>query len=204
MKKITINKIDENIYYEKLDNGMDVYFYVNKNLHNNAVTFTTRYGSVYNEILDKNGKYKKVPNGIAHFLEHKVFVQKEGMQPEEFYGMSGCLSNAYTTFKNTTYLFTQKNFNGKCLDLLIVEVNETKSVKVIGLQISIYKNKIYSTFLLKEYLKIMIEYITFNTNSFPTTLNRPIGIDAIAQASNTSIFVGLYVLGDNRCTTILA
>ena len=62
---------------------------------------------------------------------------------------------------NTTYLFTQKNFNGKCLDLLIVEVNETKSVKVIGLQISIYKNKIYSTFLLKEYLKIMIEYIIF-------------------------------------------
>lgn len=106
MKKITINKIDENIYYEKLDNGMDVYFYVNKHLHNNSVTFTTRYGSVYNEILDKNGKYKKVPNGIAHFLEHKVFVQKEGPQPEEFYGMSGCLSNAYTTFKNTTYLFT--------------------------------------------------------------------------------------------------
>ncbi len=106
MKKITINKLDEDIYYEKLDNGMDVYFYVNKHLHNNCVTFTTRYGSVYNEIMDKNGKYKHVPNGIAHFLEHKVFVQKEGMQPEEFYGMSGCLSNAYTTFKNTTYLFT--------------------------------------------------------------------------------------------------
>ena len=109
MKKITINKIDENIYYEKLDNGMDVYFYVNKHLHNNAVTFTTRYGSVYNEIVDKNGKYEKVPNGIAHFLEHKVFVQKEGMQPEEFYGMSGCLCNAYTTFKNTTYLFNGIN-----------------------------------------------------------------------------------------------
>ena len=35
-----------------------------------------------------------------------MFVQKEGLQPEEFYGLSGCLSNAYTTFKNTTYLFT--------------------------------------------------------------------------------------------------
>ena len=106
MKKITINKIGEDIYYQKLENGMDIYFYVNKYLHNNVVTFTTRYGSIYNEILDKNGKYKRVPNGIAHFLEHKVFVQKEGPQPEEFYGMSGCLSNAYTTFKNTTYLFT--------------------------------------------------------------------------------------------------
>ena len=106
MKKITINRIDEDIYYEKLDNGLDVYFYINEHIHNNSVTFTTKYGSVYNEIMDKNGKYKKVPNGIAHFLEHKVFVQKEGLQPEEFYGMSGCLCNAYTTFKNTTYLFT--------------------------------------------------------------------------------------------------
>ena len=106
MKKITINRINEDIYYEKLDNGMDIYFYVNKNIHNNSVTFTTRYGSIYNEFTGSDGKIKKVPNGIAHFLEHKVFVQKEGLQPEEFYGLSGCLSNAYTTFKNTTYLFT--------------------------------------------------------------------------------------------------
>ena len=77
MKKITINKINEDIYYHKLDNGLDVYFYVNKNMHNNSVTFTTRYGSIYNEFVDSNGKVKKFPNGIAHFLEHKVFVQKE-------------------------------------------------------------------------------------------------------------------------------
>jgi len=109
MKKITINKINEDIYYEKLDNGLDIYFYVNKNMHNNSVTFTTRYGSIYNEFVDSNGKVKKFPNGIAHFLEHKVFVQKDGPQPEEFYGMSGGLCNAYTTFKNTTYLFSGTN-----------------------------------------------------------------------------------------------
>lgn len=107
MKKITINRINEDIYYEKLDNGMDVYLYVNKDIQNNYVTFTTRYGSVYNEFENSNkGKLKKVPNGIAHFLEHKVFVQEEGMQPEEFYAKNGALTNAYTTFKNTTYLFS--------------------------------------------------------------------------------------------------
>jgi len=104
MKKITINKINEDIYYEKLDNGMDVYMYINKNIHNNYVTFTTKYGSVYNE-FNYNNKLMKVPNGIAHFLEHKVFVQKEDPQPEEFFGENGGLCNAYTTFKNTTYLF---------------------------------------------------------------------------------------------------
>jgi len=104
MKKITIKKINEDIYYEKLDNGLDVYLYVNKNIHNNYVTFTTRYGSVYNEFRC-DGKLMKVPNGIAHFLEHKVFVQKDDPQPEEFFGENGGVCNAYTTFKNTTYLF---------------------------------------------------------------------------------------------------
>jgi len=104
MKKITIKKINEDIYYEKLDNGLDIYMYINKNIHNNYVTFTTKYGSVYNE-FNYNNKLMKVPNGIAHFLEHKVFVQKEDPQPEEFFGENGGLCNAYTTFKNTTYLF---------------------------------------------------------------------------------------------------
>ena len=106
MKKITINKINEDIYYEKLDNGLDIYLYTNPNIHNNYATFTTKYGSVYNEFKDETGKIIKVPNGIAHFLEHKVFVQKDDPQPEEFYGANGALSNAYTTFKNTTYLFS--------------------------------------------------------------------------------------------------
>ena len=109
MKKITINKINEDIYYEKLDNGLDVYLYTNKNISNNYATFTTRYGSVYNEFEDNNGKIVKMPNGIAHFLEHKVFVQKDDPQPEEYYGANGALSNAYTTFKNTTYLFSGVN-----------------------------------------------------------------------------------------------
>lgn len=106
MKKITIKKINEDIYYEKLDNGLDVYLYVNKNMQTNYVTFNTKYGSVYNEFEDNSGKMIKVPNGIAHFLEHKVFVQKEDPQPEEYYALSGTLCNAYTSFKNTSYLFT--------------------------------------------------------------------------------------------------
>lgn len=106
MKKIVIKKINEEIYKETLDNGMDVYLYVNKNIHNNYVTFTTKYGSVYHEIEDKDGKMIKVHNGIAHFLEHKVFVQEEDPQPEDFYGNNGAMCNAYTTFKNTTYLFS--------------------------------------------------------------------------------------------------
>ena len=107
MKKITINHVNEDIYVDTLENGLKVYLYVNKNMHNNYVTFTTKYGSVNNEFgLGKDGKFYKVPNGIAHFLEHKVFVQDKDPQPEDYFARSGGICNAYTTFKNTTYLFS--------------------------------------------------------------------------------------------------
>jgi len=106
MKKITIKRVNEDIYYETLDNGLKVYLYVNKNMHNNYVTFTTKYGSINNEFTLKDGKTCKVPNGIAHFLEHKVFVQENDPQPEDYFARSGGVCNAFTTFKNTTYLFS--------------------------------------------------------------------------------------------------
>ena len=106
MEKIKIKDIDEYIYYEKLDNGLEVYLYTKDTIHNNYVTFSTKYGSVYNEFVPINeSKMRTFPKGIAHFLEHKVFVQKEDPQPMEFFAKSGSICNAYTTFKNTSYLF---------------------------------------------------------------------------------------------------
>lgn len=106
MKKIKIKGIEEVVYYEKLDNGLEVYLYTKDNVHMNYVTFTTKYGSVYNEFIPINSdKMTTFPKGIAHFLEHKVFAQKEDPQPMEFFAKSGSVCNAYTTFKNTTYLF---------------------------------------------------------------------------------------------------
>ena len=106
MEKIKIKDIDEYVYYEKLENGLEVYLYTKDNIHNNYVTFTTKYGSVYNEFVPiGESKMISFPKGIAHFLEHKVFVQKDDPQPMEFFARSGSVCNAYTTFKNTSYLF---------------------------------------------------------------------------------------------------
>ena len=106
MKKIKLKDIDEFVYYEKLDNGLEVYLYSKDTVHSSYVTFTTKYGSVYNEFIPiGEDKMKTFPKGIAHFLEHKVFVQKEDPQPMEFFAESGSNCNAYTTFRNTTYLF---------------------------------------------------------------------------------------------------
>ena len=110
MERIRLKQINEEIIYEKLENGLDIYLYNKEGITNNYVTFTTKFGSIYNEFVPLGeSKMKKVPHGVAHFLEHKVFVQKEDPQPEEFFSKSGALCNAYTTFKNTTYLFSGPN-----------------------------------------------------------------------------------------------
>ena len=107
MQKIKLKGLNEVIYYHKLNNGLDIYLYNKEEINNNYVTFTTRFGSIYNEFIPINEKkMKKVPHGVAHFLEHKVFAQKEDPQPEEFFAKNGANCNAYTTFKNTTYLFS--------------------------------------------------------------------------------------------------
>lgn len=107
MKVINLQGSGEKIYYEKLNNGLEVYMYTKENYHNNYVTFTTKFGSIYNEFVPIGKEnFVKVPNGVAHFLEHKVFVQEKDPQPDEFFANNGATCNAYTTFKNTTYLFS--------------------------------------------------------------------------------------------------
>ena len=74
MDKIPFSKLDLDLYYEKLDNGLEVYLIPNKKVQNKYVTFSTKYGSVDNEFVPYNDtEMKKVPDGIAHFLEHKLF-----------------------------------------------------------------------------------------------------------------------------------
>ncbi len=107
MQQKTLKVINETIYYDVLDNGLGVYMYTNKNFHNNYVTLTSRFGSVYKNYTPYNGSETvSLPNGIAHFLEHKLFAQKDGPQPSEFFTNNGALDNALTTFKNTSYLFS--------------------------------------------------------------------------------------------------
>ncbi len=110
MKKIKLKESNEIIYYDKLDNGLEVYLYNKDNFHSNYVTFTTKFGSVYNEFVPiGESKMIKVPHGVAHFLEHKVFEQENDPQPMEFFSETGAVTNAYTTFKNTSYLFECSN-----------------------------------------------------------------------------------------------
>ena len=110
MKKIPLTKLDTNIFFEKLDNGLEVYVVPKKNINNIYATFTTKFGSRTNEFVPLGEKdFIKVPEGIAHFLEHKAFEQKDGIDPFTFFSANGCDSNASTDRFKTSYLFAGPN-----------------------------------------------------------------------------------------------
>lgn len=107
MKTIPLNNLDIDLYKEKLGNGLEIYIVPKNNVNDIFVTFTTKYGSKTNEFIpnDKE-KFIKVPDGVAHFLEHKVFEQKNSIDPFTFFSNNGADSNAYTNSVETTYLFS--------------------------------------------------------------------------------------------------
>ena len=155
MKKIKFNTIGEEVYYEKLNNGMDVYLFSKDNFHNNYVTFTTKFGSTYNEFVPiGKDKMIKVPKGVAHFLEHKVFIQEHDPQPSDFFAESGALTNAYTTFKNTTY-FTSFKF----LLVLLVVIKIPTYIRAYLLYIT---SLIYVNYTLEEYSVYIYYYFSSN------------------------------------------
>lgn len=106
MQKVALTNLDLDLYSETLENGLSIFIVPKENCNNIYVTFTTDYGSVQNEFVPY-GKDEmiKVPEGVAHFLEHKLFEQKDGVDPFTFYGKNGASSNASTSSYKTMYLF---------------------------------------------------------------------------------------------------
>ena len=107
MNKIPLNKLDLDLYHEVLNNGLNVYMIPNNKINNVYATYTTAYGSYDSEFIPRGqNEYIKVPDGIAHFLEHKMFEQEDGIDPFTFFSKNGADVNAYTSFFGTTYLFS--------------------------------------------------------------------------------------------------
>ncbi|MCM3572705.1 MULTISPECIES: EF-P 5-aminopentanol modification-associated protein YfmH [Mesobacillus] len=146
MEKITFEQLQEEMYYEKLDNGLDVYILPKKGFNKTYATFTTKYGSIDNHFLPP-GKddFVKVPDGIAHFLEHKLFEKEDGDVFQQF-SKQGASANAFTSFTRTAYLFSSTSNVEKNLETLIDFVQEPyftektveKEKGIIGQEITMY------------------------------------------------------------------
>jgi len=146
MEKIAFEQLKEELYYEKLENGLDVYILPKKGFNKAYATFTTKYGSIDNH-FKPFGKddYVKVPDGIAHFLEHKLFEKEDGDVFQQF-SRQGASANAFTSFTRTAYLFSSTSHVEKNLETLMDFVQEPyftektveKEKGIIGQEITMY------------------------------------------------------------------
>lgn len=104
MKKIVLKGLDETIYVDKCDNGMPIYMLVNDLIEGFYITLNVKYGSVDTEFkLDGDDEYIKVPDGIAHYLEHVNFNTGDDETAHDIFKKYGAQINAYTTFDFTSY-----------------------------------------------------------------------------------------------------
>lgn len=104
--------INETVYKHQFDNGLNLIVIPKKGFANKYIIWGTHYGSIDNKfIIPNESNVTSVPDGIAHFLEHKLFEQANGTNSLETLTTLGASANAYTTFNHTAYLFeTTDNF----------------------------------------------------------------------------------------------
>lgn len=107
------------IYHEKLKNGLNIYLLPNNNSNSYHIEIVTKYGSSIKEFIPIGEKdYLKLPLGVAHFLEHKMF-DIEGGDAFKFFSKTGTYVNAGTNYFYTKYYIDGKKSINKNLDYLL-------------------------------------------------------------------------------------
>ena len=150
MQIIESNKIKEKAYIENLENGMKVIIIPKPNLEKKYIIWGTHFGSIDNKfVMPNTGEEVSIPDGVAHFLEHKMFEQPNGTNSLDTLMALGLDANAYTTNDHTAYLFECSNNFYEGLDELMdyvqhpyfTEENVEKEKGIIAQEIKMYDDE---------------------------------------------------------------
>lgn len=105
MKEIKSDILNEKYYEVNHSSGLKIYVFPKENYSSTYAIFGTQYGSIHTKFKRSDSdEWTVVPEGIAHFLEHKLF-ESEDLDAFERYAKTGASANAYTSFDKTCYLF---------------------------------------------------------------------------------------------------
>lgn len=121
MEKQIISNARTGEKYYKINHpsGLEILVWPMENFSTTEALFGTKYGSI-NTIFktEKEDDFAHVPEGIAHFLEHKLF-ENEDCDAFEQYAKTGANANAYTSFDKTCYLFSCSDNYQESLKILL-------------------------------------------------------------------------------------
>ncbi len=139
--------LNEKIYNEKLHNNMQVFIMPKKGFSKKYAIFATNFGSNDLEYINPHTKkHMRVNDGIAHFLEHKMFEMPNDTDVFEEFARLGASPNAYTNFNITAYYFSAtKNFEPSLKHLInyvqtphFTDENVEKEKGIIAQEIKMY------------------------------------------------------------------
>lgn len=147
MQIIENSYVKEKLYIDKLENGLTVMIIPKKGIRKKYVMWATHYGSIDNKfIVPGKQEQVEVPDGVAHFLEHKMFEQENGTNSLDVLTALGVNANAYTTNNHTAYLFEATDNFYPALDELMnyvqnpyfTDENVEKEKGIIAQEIKMY------------------------------------------------------------------
>ncbi len=146
MKKIESSRLGDCYYEVKHPSGLTILMAPMKGFSTAYAMFGTAYGSIDTCIKTaENGEFKKLPEGIAHYLEHKLFESEE-CSAFDRYAKTGANANAFTAFDRTAYLFACSDNFEESMEILLDFVTHpyftpetvAKEQGIIGQEIRMY------------------------------------------------------------------
>lgn len=145
IQEIKSQRIGDSYYKIDHPTGLTIYVYPKEGYNSAYAIFGTKYGSINTKFSVDDENRITVPDGIAHYLEHKLFESEEG---DAFarYAKTGANANAYTSFEKTCYLFSCTDKFDESLEILLDFVQDpyftaqtvAKEQGIIGQEIKMY------------------------------------------------------------------
>lgn len=164
MEKIKISGVNEELYYHKLNNGLELFVVPNTNQKNYYITYNTKFGSNDTTFKSNNDtSYITVPNGIAHYMEHLMFNMEDG-DAFQFFSKLGASVNAFTTYDLTCYEVYSSTYFKENLNYLLDYVGTPyfnkkmidNELGIISEEIDMYKNNPNTELTFATYRNIFI------------------------------------------------
>ena len=121
--------VKEMVYRTRLSNGLTVALLPKKEFKEVYGSVTVQFGSIDTLVTEVDEDVKQYPEGIAHFLEHKLFEREDASDLMLAFTSLGADSNAFTSFTKTSYLFSATDHfleNLELLDELVTSAHFTE------------------------------------------------------------------------------
>ncbi len=186
-KQLFESSIDESYVKAVHPSGLEIYIMEKPLYSSSFAIFGTKYGSIDTKFSKNGGEEISVPEGIAHFLEHKLFESEDGDAFSK-YAKTGASANAFTSFDRTCYLFSCSDKFYENLDILLnfvqspyfTEQTVQKEQGIIGQEIRMYDDS--------PSWRVMFNMLANMYHCHPVKIDIAGTVESIAQIDSSLLY----------------